>query len=135
MCYDDGCHLKKYAINPIRVNQTPTASLIASLNIVVDKLHFRGHVGDWCSQHCNPHKFPELEKVYYVDEVTPALHKLSPVQLAHPLSVQVDTEICEQIFSWMSRYARITQHMNRTHFLFYLLYLSDAHNQHINRSH
>ena len=30
--------------------------------------------------------------------------------------------------SWLSRYARITQHMNRQHFLFYILYLCDAHN-------
>ena len=45
------------------------------------------------------------------------------------LHLQVDTEICEQTFSWMSRYARITQHMNRTHFLFYLLYLCDSHNR------
>ena len=43
-------------------------------------------------------------------------------------NTQVDTEICEQLFSWMSRYYRITQHMNWAHFLFYLLFLCDAHN-------
>ena len=41
----------------------------------------------------------------------------------------VDTQICEQTFTWMSRYTRITQHMNREHFLFYLMYISDLHNQ------
>ena len=37
--------------------------------------------------------------------------------------MQVDTEICEQLFSWLSKYARITKHMSREHFLFYLLYI------------
>ena len=43
--------------------------------------------------------------------------------------MQVDTQICEQTFSWMSRYSRITRHMNRQHFLFYLLYISDLHHR------
>lgn len=103
ICYDDGCHLKKYAANTKRVNQTPTATRLSSLNIVVDKMHFKGHIDPWCQENCNPYTFSELEKV--------------------------DTEICEQIFSWMSKYARITQHMNRVHFLFFLLYLCDAHNR------
>ena len=42
---------------------------------------------------------------------------------------QVDTEICEQTFSWLSRYARITKHMNKQHFLFYLIYICDLHNR------
>ena len=27
-------------------------------------MHFKGHVDDWCHQHCDPYKFPELEKVW-----------------------------------------------------------------------
>ena len=42
---------------------------------------------------------------------------------------QVDTEIAKQIFSWLSRYARISKHMNKAHFLFYILYLCDLHNR------
>ena len=42
---------------------------------------------------------------------------------------QVDTEVCEQCFSWLSRYARITRRMNRTNFVFFMLYLCDLHNQ------
>ena len=34
-----------------------------------------------------------------------------------------------EVFSWMSKYARITQHMNREHFLFYLLHLCDSCNR------
>ena len=63
VCYDDGCHLKKYAENPVRSTATPTAEKIASLNIVVDKFHFSGHIDSWCKQHCNLYTFKELEKV------------------------------------------------------------------------
>lgn len=101
--YDDGCHLKKYALNPTRSMCTPTSEWLASLEIVVDKLHFKGHIDTWCHQHCNPYTHSDLENV--------------------------DTEVCEQIFSWLSRYARITQSMNQQHFLFYILYLCDAHNR------
>ena len=44
------------------------------------------------------------------------------------ISSQVDTEVCEQTFSWLSRYAKITRRMNRAHFMFYLLYICDLHN-------
>ena len=60
MCYDDGCHLKKYATNPVRANHTPTANKIASMNIAIDKLHFKGHIDAWCKEHCDPHKFEDL---------------------------------------------------------------------------
>lgn len=70
--YDDGCHLKKYALNPTRRMCTPTSEWLASLEIVVDKLHFKGHIDTWCHQHCNPYTHSDLENV--------------------------DTEVCEQIF-------------------------------------
>ena len=46
------------------------------------------------------------------------------------LCVQVNTKVCEQTFAWLSQYAKITRQMNRGHFLFYLLYLSELHNRH-----
>lgn len=61
--YDDGCHLKKFATNTKRINQTSTAARLASLKIVVDKMHFKGHVDAWCHQHYDPYKFPELDEV------------------------------------------------------------------------
>ena len=63
VCYDDACHLKKYACNPSRKNTTTTSSRLASLNIAVDKLHFRGHVDPWCHQNCDLYKFDELKEV------------------------------------------------------------------------
>ena len=38
----------------------PQTERIASLNIVIDKFHFKGHKVSWCHKHCNPHLFPEL---------------------------------------------------------------------------
>ena len=63
MCYDDGCHLKKYATNPKRANHTATAQKIASMNIVINKLHYKGHTDAWCKKHCDPYKFDDLKKV------------------------------------------------------------------------
>lgn len=63
LCYDDGCHLKKFACNKQRRDTTATSKWISSMNIVVDKLHFRGHVDKWCHEHCNPNDFEDLNKV------------------------------------------------------------------------
>ena len=59
ICYDDGCHLRKFAQNPSRKDLTPTTKTIASTNIVVDKMHIRGHTDKWCLENC----VPVLEKV------------------------------------------------------------------------
>ena len=61
ICYDDGCHLKKYAER--RKELTQTAERLASCQIVIDKMHFRGHVDKWCLENCNPYKLPELNDV------------------------------------------------------------------------
>ena len=128
ICYDDSCHLKKYACNPIRRSCTLTSERLASLYFVIDKFHFKGHIDPWCHQHCNPYLFPDLKEVY--------THALKEHSYGAGFSlvnfyycVQVDTETCEQLFSWLSRYSRITRHMNREHFLFYMLYLCDSHNR------
>ena len=42
--------------------------------------------------------------------------------------MQVDTEVCEQVFSWLSKYKRSTQKMSQHTFVFFLLYLCDLHN-------
>lgn len=45
------------------------------------------------------------------------------------LCVQVNTEVCEQTFSWLSKYSSITRHMNRQNFLFYILYICKMRNR------
>lgn len=62
ICYDDGCHLKKFAENPVRCNITATAQKIASLKIMVDKMHILGHTDKWCLEHCDSRK-EELKMV------------------------------------------------------------------------
>ena len=63
ICYDDGCHLKKYAINPSRRDLTLTTQKIAEVSIIVDKMHMAGHVDAWCKQNCDPRNVRELDKV------------------------------------------------------------------------
>jgi len=50
ICYDDGCHLRKYATNSCRSNLTATTTLLSQLEIVIDKMHFAGHVDSWTVQ-------------------------------------------------------------------------------------
>ena len=44
LCYDDGCHLRKYAYNECRRGLTTTTKELASTEIVIDRMHFRGHI-------------------------------------------------------------------------------------------
>ena len=45
----------------------------------------------------------------------------------------VNTEVCEQLFSWLSKYSHMTKHMNRWRFLFLMLYVLDNHNLNSNK--
>lgn len=66
ICYDDGCHLKRYAMNPCRCDQTPTTKILSELTITVDKMHMAGHVDAWCKKKCDPQLFLDLNKVSYI---------------------------------------------------------------------
>ena len=66
MCYDDGCHLKKYAQKTRRASLTNAAMKLASLNIVIDQMHFKGHVDEWCKKNCNPYMTDGLKDVRIV---------------------------------------------------------------------
>ena len=63
VCYDDGCHLRRYARNPIRSSLSTAATKLASLSIVNDKLHFAGHTDSWCHANCNPYEVDDLKQV------------------------------------------------------------------------
>ena len=120
ICYDDGCHLRKFAQNPLRKDLTSTTQKLASLEILVDKMHITGYVDPWCLQNCDARKVTDLSKV--------SVHRffITKVMLVHSLLFQVDTQICEQTFSWLSRYAKMTR---KKHFLFFVLYICDLHNR------
>ena len=64
----------------------------------VEKWHFKGHVGEFCKNHCNPHDHPEVK--------------------------DFNTVICEQRFKWIAKFKGITHmHMNASTFNFLLLLL------------
>ena len=63
VCYDDACHLTKFAKNPVRADLTPQAKQLASVQMVVDKMHMKGHVDKWCKENCDAKSFPDLDKV------------------------------------------------------------------------
>ena len=63
ICYDDGCHLRKYSSNTCRKNETPIAQLLAATQIVIDKMYFSGHTDTWCLETCNPNLFAGLTNV------------------------------------------------------------------------
>ena len=69
VCYDDGCHLRRYARNPCRSQITPFSVKLASVEIVIDKMHMAGHTDKWCHQYCNPRAFKELENVSLVLQI------------------------------------------------------------------
>lgn len=67
ICYDDACHLKKFAHNPVRSTQTALAARITGMQILCDRFHFKNHVDGWCRRHCNPPTSADLQvNVVYV---------------------------------------------------------------------
>ena len=48
-----------------RKDLTPTTNSIASMEIVVDKMHITGHTDKWCLENCDAHKYPDLRDVSY----------------------------------------------------------------------
>ena len=119
ICYDDACHLKKFATNAVRSSLTKQTKQLASVQMVVDKMHMKGHTDPWCKEHCDPSKFQALNKVYQIQSTNLAIYTLNP---------QVDTEVCEQVFSWLSRYSKMTHKMSQHIFIFFLLYVCNLHN-------
>lgn len=63
VCYDDGCYLRRFAQKPSRRDLTPTSSQLATVEIIIDKMHMAGHTDAWCHQHCDPKLFRQLDNV------------------------------------------------------------------------
>ena len=89
-----------------------------------------GHVDKWCLANCDPHLFSELDKV----DLLPISHQKVCTDLDICvfyvwIYFQVDMEVCEQCFSWISQYTRMTRRMKRSIFIFLLHYMCDSHNE------
>jgi hypothetical protein len=41
------------------------SQIIAGKDIVIDKMHMKGHTDKWCKENCDPKSRPELEKVKF----------------------------------------------------------------------
>ena len=63
ICYDDACHLKRFARDPMWAGITDQGKQPASVEMVVDKMHMKGHVDPWCKMNCDAEIFSELDKV------------------------------------------------------------------------
>ncbi|XP_044181754.1 uncharacterized protein LOC114956987, partial [Acropora millepora] len=61
ICYDDACHLKRFAQNPIRCSKTDIASRSCEMEILCDRFYFKNHVDGWCRTYCNPLKSETLK--------------------------------------------------------------------------
>lgn len=65
ICYDDACHLKRFARNPVRKDLTLQTKQLASVEMAVDKMHMKGHTDPWCKANCDPGNFKQLNKVLH----------------------------------------------------------------------
>ena len=63
ICYDDACHPKRFARNPVRKDLTIQTKQLASVEMSVDKMHMKGHTDPWCKANCDPMNFTKLNKV------------------------------------------------------------------------
>ena len=48
--FDDGGHIKRYALHSEHCSQTLAAKQMTQLHI---EMHFKGHVDAWCKKHFN----------------------------------------------------------------------------------
>ena len=84
------------------MDKASRAFVFSQIQYIVDKLHYKGHTGDYCALHCNPNN----EK--YLDTI--------------------NTQVCEQINAWIGRYKYMMKHMNFFRFNFFLFILLDEYN-------
>lgn len=53
----------KFSRNSIRANLTSQSEKLAATQMVVDKMHMKGHTDTWCKENCDADKFKSLQKV------------------------------------------------------------------------
>ena len=74
MIYDDGCHLKKCYVNPVRIEVTAMFKRLGKMDMIVE--HFMNDVDPWsCKPNCNPHNRKELHGVSVYLSVCPSVYR------------------------------------------------------------
>ena len=63
ICYDDACHLARFARNPSRADLTPQTKQLASVKMSADRVHMKGRIDKWCKGNCDPAMILELSNV------------------------------------------------------------------------
>ena len=109
--FDDMCHLKPHSENKKNANQNEVTKHFANMVKAVDRFHFPVHkkTDKYCQENCNPNK--ELKKLNIIKQNSPA---------------------CEQAFKWLNEFKNMKT-MNESRFKFFLLYMIDLHNLHIEK--
>lgn len=98
--YDNACNMMKFC--QTRTQTSDRANILGKIKYVVDKLHIKGHVGEFCHSHCHPDLFPELK--------------------------ELNTVVCEQKNFWLGRYKYSLKHMNSYRYNFFLYIICDEYN-------
>ena len=87
LAYDDACHLKRFIM---RRKENTNLDAIRQLNLVVDKMHFKNHVDKWCKKNVNP--------------------------FSNSIFNGINTQVCEQTFSWLCKYKHSLSNMRKSRF-------------------
>lgn len=105
LAYDDACHLLRWW--QLRAHLSIFIRWLLShkkVQLVVDRFHFKNHVGKFCKQWVDPAKCAAL-------------------------GPKTQTEAAEQSFSWLARSKHTLRHMTEGRFQFMVLHLMEQRNQ------
>ena len=94
LLHDNACKFAAFIKNRSQLN--PIMQHLSTLDMRVDRHHFRNHVGKKCRLNHNPDKCTELNNV--------------------------NTSIMEQVNNWFGRYRHSARYMNQARFTFYLTF-------------
>ncbi|CAF1154762.1 unnamed protein product [Adineta ricciae] len=89
--YDDACHLIRRLIDGQTKKEfkiTPAIHYLNTKTYNIDRMHLQNHKDKWCRKFLDPQ--------------------------TNPLLVNVNTEACEQLFSWSNGYATSLTNMNQS---------------------
>ncbi|CAF1536357.1 unnamed protein product [Rotaria sordida] len=97
--YDDACHLVRRLIDGQingEFNITPALLYLNKKTFNIDRMHISNHKDKWCRKHLDPAN--------------------------NPLLTNINTESCEQLFSWTNGYATSFTNMNASRCRMMLLF-------------